>query len=100
MYGVSSVRPCPCRRPAESALEFRREFVRIFEVEEVLPRGLFETQSPQVEQRLIDIDESPLAVEDVGEVGDVREGGFEQAHPPLQPAGQLSQVVPRTTLLA
>jgi hypothetical protein len=52
-------------------LELRREFVRVPEVEEVLPYGLAERQPPQVEQRPVDVDEPPLAVEDVGEVGDV-----------------------------
>jgi hypothetical protein len=51
-------------------LELLRELVGILQIEEVLPDGFLEGQSPKVEQRLVDVDESPVAVERVGEVGD------------------------------
>ena len=70
------------------ALELGGEVVRVLQVEEVPPDRLFQRQPPQVQQRLVHVHEPPVAVEDVGEVVDVREGRVEHADLPLGPRQQ------------
>lgn len=65
------------------ALESLRQLIRIFEVKEVFPNGIFQRLVPQGKQRPIDIREASLEVEDVVEVEIMRQRGVER--PPLVP---------------
>ena len=61
------------------ALKRGGKFLWITQVEKVLPDRIRQRQPPQIEQRLVRVQEPPVPVEDVGKVHDRREGRVEDA---------------------
>ena len=55
---------------ADLLLQFRRQVVRITEVEEILPDHCLGSQAEQVSERLIREKEAPFLIEGESEIGD------------------------------
>ena len=61
------------------------QMIRVPQIEEILSNRVFQRDSPQVQQRLVDEEKAPVTVRDIGEVADGCQCDGENSLPPFGP---------------